>query len=101
MFPAVLLGAFGVWFVAWGIAARFREDWLLENVLVFAAVPALVWAYPRLRFSNRAYLLLFVFFFPSARLLHRVAPVAGPRARITLGGFLALDRDRERVLYWS
>ena len=62
MFPAVLLGAFGVWFVAWGIAPRFREDWLLENVLVFAAVPALVWAYPRLRFSNRAYLLLFVFF---------------------------------------
>jgi len=42
-----------------------------------------------------------LFFFPSARLLHRVAPVAGPRARLTLGGFLALDRTRERVLYWS
>jgi hypothetical protein len=42
-----------------------------------------------------------LFFFPSARLLHRVAPVVGDRARITLGGFLALDRGRERVLYWS
>ncbi len=42
-----------------------------------------------------------LFFFPSARLLHRVAPVAGARARITLGGFLALDTNRERVLYWS
>ena len=42
-----------------------------------------------------------LFFFPSARLLHRVAPVSGGRARITLGGFLALDKSRERVLYWS
>lgn len=61
MFPALLLGAFGVWFVAWGLAPSFREDWLLENLLVFAAVPALVWAYPRLRFSNGVYLGLFVF----------------------------------------
>ena len=62
MFPAVLLGAFLVWFVGWGIAPSFREDWLLENVLVFVAVPALVWAYPRFRFSNPAYVYLFVFF---------------------------------------
>ena len=62
MFPAVLLGAFLIWFVAWGIAPSFREDWLLENLLVFVAVPTLVWAYPRFRFSNPAYLALFVFF---------------------------------------
>lgn len=61
MFPAILLGLFAVWFVAWGIAPSFREDWLLENLLVFLAVPSLVWAYPRLRFSNGAYLALFVF----------------------------------------
>lgn len=42
-----------------------------------------------------------LFLFASARLLHRVAPVAGPRARFTLGGFLALDARRERVLFWS
>ena len=62
MFPAVLLTLFCVWFVAWGVAPSFREDWLLENLLVFAAIPALVWGYRRLRFTNAAYLALFVFF---------------------------------------
>lgn len=42
-----------------------------------------------------------LFLFASARLLHRVAPIVGPRARFTLGGFLALDARRERVLFWS
>lgn len=42
-----------------------------------------------------------LFLFASARLLHRVAPVRGPRARLTLGGFLALDKSRQRVLFWS
>jgi putative membrane protein len=62
VFPALLLAAFAVWFVAWGVAPSYREDWLLENLLVFAAVPALVWGHSRLRFSNGAYLCLFVFF---------------------------------------
>jgi hypothetical protein len=42
-----------------------------------------------------------LFLFASARLLHRVSPVVGPHARFTLGGFLALDARRERVLFWS
>jgi len=42
-----------------------------------------------------------LFLFASARLLHRVSPVVGARARFTLGGFLALDAARERVLFWS
>jgi putative membrane protein len=62
VFPALLLAAFAVWFVAWGVSPSYREDWLLENLLVFAAVPGLVWAHRRLRFSNGAYLCLFVFF---------------------------------------
>lgn len=62
MFSAVLLAAFCAGFVALGIAPSFREDWLLENLLVFLSVPTLVWAYPRLRFSNATYLWLFVFF---------------------------------------
>ena len=62
MVPALLLAAFAVWFVAWGVAPSYREDWLLENLLVFAAVPALVWGHGRLRLSNRAYVCLFVFF---------------------------------------
>jgi hypothetical protein len=42
-----------------------------------------------------------LFLFASARCLHRVAPVVGSRARVTMGGFLAMDRGHERVLYWS
>lgn len=41
------------------------------------------------------------FLLASGRCLHRVAPIAGPRARVTLGGFLALGKDRDRVYYWS
>jgi len=62
VFPAVLLALFCVCFVALGIAPSYREDWLLENLSVFAALPALVWGHSRLRFSNAAYLTLFVFF---------------------------------------
>lgn len=61
-FPLALLGAFGIVFVALGIAPKYREDWLLENVLVFVAVPALVLAWRNLRFSRGAYGCLFAFF---------------------------------------
>ena len=60
--PAVLLAMFAAVFVALGIAPSFRQDWLLENVLVVVAVALLVSTYPRLRFSNTAYTLMFVFF---------------------------------------
>jgi hypothetical protein len=42
-----------------------------------------------------------LFVFASARCLHRVSPVQGAKARFTMGGFLALSKDRSRVLYWS
>ncbi|MEO8309849.1 MAG: hypothetical protein ABI520_01650 [Caldimonas sp.] len=42
-----------------------------------------------------------LFLLASGRCLHRVARIAGPHARITMGGFLALDKPRERVLFWS
>ena len=42
-----------------------------------------------------------MFVFASGRCLHRVAPVVGPHARITMGGFLALDKPGARVLFWS
>ncbi|MBI4473549.1 MAG: 2OG-Fe(II) oxygenase [Acidobacteria bacterium] len=37
----------------------------------------------------------------SGRCFHRVERVAGTRSRVTLGGFLAFDKNRTRVLYWS
>lgn len=41
------------------------------------------------------------FLLASGRCLHRIAPIEGPRARVTMGGFLALSKDRDRILYWS
>lgn len=60
-YPALLLAAFAGWWMALAIAPWYRQDWLLENLLVFAAVPLLAWSYPRLRLSDTAYTLLFVF----------------------------------------
>jgi putative membrane protein len=60
-YPAVLLTLFSVWFVALGIAPHFRQDWLLENLLVFVIIALLVTTYRRLRFSNLAYTGIFAF----------------------------------------
>jgi putative membrane protein len=61
-YPAALLGLFVAIFIALAIAPWYRQDWLLENLLVFIAVPLLVVNYRRLRFSNFAYTCLFAFF---------------------------------------
>ena len=66
-YPLVLLALFCVIFVGLAIAPAYRQDWLLENLLVLVAVPSLVLTYRRLRFSNFAYTCLFVFF-----LLHEI-----------------------------
>jgi len=42
-----------------------------------------------------------LFLLASGRCLHRVGMVAGPRARVTMGGFLALNSDRSAVSFWS
>lgn len=42
-----------------------------------------------------------LFLLASGRCLHRVGKISGPRARVTMGGFLALDKDRRQVLFWS
>lgn len=41
------------------------------------------------------------FLLASGRCLHRIAPIRGGRARVSMGGFLALSKDRARVYYWS
>lgn len=66
-FPLALLSAYAVAWVALAIAPWYRQDWLLENLLVLAALPLLVATAPRLRFSNGAYAALFAFF-----LLHAI-----------------------------
>jgi putative membrane protein len=60
-YPTLLLLAFVAIFVALGIAPTSREDWLLENVLVFVAVGTLILTAGRYRFSRTAYTCFFVF----------------------------------------
>lgn len=59
--PAVLLLLFVLIWLALGYAPKYRDDWALENVLVAAFVPLLVWGYRRVRFSNLAYTGVFLF----------------------------------------
>lgn len=61
-YPLSLLVLFTLWWGLLAIAPSYRQDWWLENLLVLVAIPWLVWAYPRLRLSNTAYTLLFLFF---------------------------------------
>lgn len=61
-YPLVLLVLFLAWWLILAIAPVYRQDWLLENLLVFIAVPLLVLTYGRLRLTNTAYTLLFAFF---------------------------------------
>ncbi|GMV30466.1 MAG: hypothetical protein AMXMBFR59_25910 [Rhodanobacteraceae bacterium] len=60
-YPFALLLTFGAWWLLLGVSPWYRQDWLLENVLVVIAIPLLVWAHGRLRVSNAAYTCLFVF----------------------------------------
>lgn len=59
--PVFLLAVFIIVAVALGIAPRYRQDWLMENVLVLLALPLLMLGFRRLRFSNTSYVALFVF----------------------------------------
>jgi putative membrane protein len=61
-YPGLLLALFTAFWLALAIHPWYRQDWLLENVCVFLAIPLFVFTIGSLRFSNAAYTLLFVFF---------------------------------------
>lgn len=56
-----LLAAFAAIWIALALAPWYREDWLLENLLVFAALPLLAWGHRTLPFTRGTYTCLFVF----------------------------------------
>ena len=60
-YPATLFGAFVLFWIALAVKPWYRQDWLLENVLVITVVPLFVATATRQRFSDFAYTLLFVF----------------------------------------
>jgi putative membrane protein len=61
-YPLGLLAVYGVIWFALALDPVYRDDWLLENLIVFVAVPLFALTAHRLRFSNFAYTCLFVFF---------------------------------------
>jgi putative membrane protein len=60
-YPLVLLGVFAAIWTALAYAPWYRQDWLLENLVVFVAVGVFVKTFRSLHFSNFAYTCLFVF----------------------------------------
>jgi len=59
--PGWLLAAFvGIW-AALAIAPRYRADWLLENVIVFIALPLFVRGARTWRLADGSYACLFIF----------------------------------------
>jgi len=60
-YPLALLGLFILFWLTLAIKPWYRQDWLLENIVVFAVLPLFVATVGKLRFSNRAYTLLFIF----------------------------------------
>jgi len=60
-FAAGVLGIFVVVFLALAWAPSYREDWLLENVLVFVLVPFFIATYRRLPLSRISYTSLLLF----------------------------------------
>jgi putative membrane protein len=56
---------FGLYILIWialAIDPWYRDDWLLENILVFVALPIIVWSDRRFGFSNTSVWMLFIFF---------------------------------------
>lgn len=60
-YPLALLGAFAVIWTMLAIAPWYRQDWLLENLLVFLFVPIIVLAGRYFRLSNASYTLIALF----------------------------------------
>jgi len=56
-----LLALFAVVWALLAIAPWYRSDWLLENVIVFIAIPALIFMHRHTPLSNLSYVLIFVF----------------------------------------
>jgi len=57
----VLLGVYAVWWVLMAIKPLDRSDWLLENLLVFAAMALLLGTYKAFPLSRVSYTCIFIF----------------------------------------
>lgn len=60
-FQQVLLFVYAVTWIYLAIDPLYRPEWLLENYLVFAFVPVLIWSYNRKQLSDLTYFFLTIF----------------------------------------
>lgn len=60
-FALVLLVVFLLIFVALGISPSYRADWLLENLIVFLGLPAIIALHRHVPLSRVSYSMIFVF----------------------------------------
>lgn len=60
-YALTLFGLFWVYWLALAIAPQYRDDWLLENVLVLLTTPAVLLGWHRYRFSATAITCLWLF----------------------------------------
>lgn len=59
--PKILLAAFVLIWAAFAIKPLYPYIWLLENILIFAALPVVIWTYYKFRLSNLSYVFIFLF----------------------------------------
>lgn len=59
--PLVVFGLFAVTWLVLAVRPVNRQDWFLENLLVFVVVPVLATTWRRFRFSNLSYVLITAF----------------------------------------
>lgn len=86
----VLCVSYAIVWIMLAIDPLDRRDWLVENLLVFVAVPVLVFTYRRMPLSDATYVLFFLFL-----LLHAVG-AHYTYAEVPLGFWLKDTLDLER-----
>lgn len=100
MLPLV---AFGLYAVTWSVLAVRpvnRQDWLLENLLVFVVVPVLAITWQRFRFSNLSYVLITAFLILHAYGAHHT--YSETPFGYWLGGQFGWDRNHyDRLVHFS
>jgi putative membrane protein len=60
-YPLILIFLYLIVWVWAAINPLDRADWLLENYLIFAAIPVIAWSWMRFRLSNLSYTLIAIF----------------------------------------
>ncbi len=59
--PFILAGVYAVIWIVAAVGPVSREDWLLENLLVFLTLGVVAWGYSRQPLSNGSYILITIF----------------------------------------